>query len=139
MADFVWEYKIRFEDCDMAGIVFYPRFILMMHRVFEIWCDEGLGTSLRAIHLDLKLGLPIVNLEASFKKASRLEELLQWSLYVKKLGEKSLTMGIEASCDGELRMVFELIVVCASFGNTVISQRIPDQLREKIELFKREE
>jgi acyl-CoA thioesterase FadM len=33
MTRFSREYKVRFEDCDLAGIVFFPHYFLMLNRL----------------------------------------------------------------------------------------------------------
>ncbi len=136
MARFVRPYRIRFEDCDSAGIVFYPCYILMLHRLFEDWCAEALGVSLGKMHQDRKIGFPIVNLQVDFKKASRLEEVLELSLEVRKLGVKSLTIVLRASCAGEERLAGEITVVSANLvAEGVASREIPPDIRERMEAF----
>lgn len=136
MARFVRPYKVRFEDCDSAGIVFYPKYILMLHRLFEDWCAEALGVSLGKMHHGRKIGFPIVNLQVDFKKASRLEEVLEWSLEIRKLGVKSLTVGISANCAGEERLAGEITVVSVNLvADGVASREIPADIRAGMEAF----
>jgi len=44
---------VRFADCDPAGIVFFPQYLVMLNTLVEQWFDEGLripfaSTSARA-------------------------------------------------------------------------------------------
>lgn len=136
MPSFVRRYKVRFEDCDPAGIVFYPSYILMLHRLFEDWCAEGLNLSLGNMHQMHNIGFPIVNLLVKFKKASRLEETLSWHLEVRKLGTKSLTLGVSVSCQDEERLEIELTVVCVDLIESgVASRQIPADIRARMEDF----
>ena len=50
MPAFVRSYPVRFEDCDGAGIVFYPRLVLLVNRVIEDWFADGLGVDFRELH-----------------------------------------------------------------------------------------
>lgn len=130
MSSFTKAYKIRFEDVDPAGIVFYPRYILMLHRFFEDWFDSGLGFSLGRMNIDRKTGFPLVNLQVSFQKPSRLEEELDWSLHISKFGSKSLDLTIAAQCDGETRLkVLYTIVAVDLTGDDIVSTPIPDDVR----------
>jgi len=139
MPSFSRAYKVRFEDCDVAGIVFFPRYVLMLHRFFEDWLSEGLGASLRTMHEIEKTGLPAVKLEIQFKKPSRLEETLEWFLGVQKLGNSSVHLDIEVRCGNEERLTFQYVVACTSLGGTTIQpQRIPPELRNKIAFFTKE-
>ncbi len=134
MARFFRSCKVRFESCDSAGIVFYPQYVLMAQRVFEDWFGEGLGLPLGRLHHELKMGFPIVNLQADFKKPSRIDEVLDWSLGVRKLGAKSLTLEIKASCAGEERVTVSLTVVSSNLvPGGVASREIPADVRAKME------
>lgn len=139
MSCFTRPYKIRFEDCDPAGIVFYPRYILMLHRFFEDWLQEGLGHSIGTMNIDRKIGFPIVNLQVRFQKASRLEEILDWSLSVSGISGKSLTLDINVCCHGEIRILVEITVVCAGLATdgSIASREIPADIREEIGKFLR--
>ena len=133
MSCFTRSYKIRFEDCDPAGIVFYPRYILMLHRFFEDWFDEGLGHSIGTMNVDRKIGFPVVSLQVRFQKPSRLEEILDWSLAVVKISSKSVTLTTNATCKGENRLLFEITVVSVSLTADGISSReIPPDIREEM-------
>ena len=111
MARFIRTSKVRFEDCDLAGIVFYPNYILMLTRLIEDWFSEALDVPWGKMHRELKLGFPTVSMQVAFKKASRLDELLEWSLEVRKLRTKSLTLGVSACCQGEERVAIEITIV----------------------------
>ena len=136
MSNFTRPYKIRFEDCDPAGIVFYPRYILMLHRFFEDWFDEGLGHSIGTMNVNRKIGFPVVSLQVRFQKPSRLEEILDWSLAVVRISGKSVNLTTNATCDGENRLVFEITVVSVDLAADGISSRtIPPDIREEMEKF----
>jgi 4-hydroxybenzoyl-CoA thioesterase len=136
LSNFTRPYKIRFEDCDPAGIVFYPRYILMLHRFFEDWFDEGLGHSLGTMTIDRKIGFPVVSLKVLFQRASRLEEILDWSLTVVRISGKSVNLTINATCNGENRLVFEITLVSVNLAADGISSReIPPDIREEMKKF----
>lgn len=136
MSCFNRPYKIRFEDCDPAGIVFYPRYILMLHRFFEDWCDEGLGYSIGSMNVDRKIGFPVVNLQVRFLKASRLEEVLDWSLTVTEISSKALTLTINATCNGENRLSTKSTIVAVDLDvNSIISRKIPADIRDQMSKF----
>lgn len=35
--------KVRFSDCDPAGMVFFPRYLSQMNDLVEDWFDDALG------------------------------------------------------------------------------------------------
>ena len=133
MAPFIRRRKVRFEDCDPAGIVFYPRYILFLHRHFEDWFAEGLGISLGTMNLDRRIGFPIKHLSVDFQRPSRLEDVLEWSLSVINVGASSITLSIEALYSGETRIKAELIVVAVKLSrNPLLPCIIPDDIRRQL-------
>lgn len=136
MSSFTRSYKVRFEDCDIAGIVFYPQYILMLSRVVEDWFFEALDMPMSSMHRQHKIGFPTVNLNVDFRKASRLDEVLEWSLEVRRLKTRSATLGICASCQGERRLEAEITIVSVDLIDGGISSReIPLGIRAGMQAF----
>ena len=94
------EEKIRFQHCDFAGIVFYPRYFVMINDLVEDWFDEALNCSFNDMH-PLR-GVPTVNINIDFKLPARLGDVMIKSLCVLKLGERSMTIGIEFSLNNQI-------------------------------------
>lgn len=130
---FIRHQKVRFEDCDPAGIVFYPRYILMLHRHFEDWFDEGLGFPLGTLNIDRRTGFPIKSLNVDFQRASRLEEILEWKLMVKAIRHSAVTFRITADCSQERRLEATLTVVAVNLSNLPLKPCvIPEDIKYKI-------
>ena len=133
MTTFVSERRIRFADCDPAGIVFYPQYFIMLNGLVEDWIEEGLGISYRDLVLDRRIGLPTVHLEADFSAVSRLGDSVALALEVERLGRRSLTLRLRCSGPaGDLRMGVKQVIVTTSLV-THQSIDIPDDLRAAIE------
>ncbi|MBI5483454.1 MAG: acyl-CoA thioesterase [Deltaproteobacteria bacterium] len=136
MSSFIRSYKIRFEDCDMAGIVFYPQYVLMLHRIVEDWFAEALDMPMSIMHRQHKIGFPTVNLKVDFRKASRLDEVLEWSLEVRRLKTRSATLGICACYRDERRLEAEITIVSVDLVDGDISSReIPHGIRAGMEAY----
>lgn len=136
MARFTRSYKVRFEDCDSAGIVFFPNYYLMLNRLIEDWFAEALHVSLGTLHHQRKTGVPLVEIHTVFRRPSLLEEVLQWSLEVRKLGSRSLTLAVTVSCAGEERIEFETTLVAANLvPGGVASREIPPDIRAAMEAY----
>lgn len=136
MASFVRSSKVRFEDCDSAGIVFYPNYFLMLNRLVEDWFADALGVPWGVMHLERKLGVPTVNMQVAFKKPSRIDDVLEWSLEVRKLGSSSFTLAVRVNCKGEERIVIETALVMADLvADGVTSREIPADIRAGMESY----
>lgn len=136
MPRFIRISKVRFEDCDSAGIVFYPNYFRMLNRLTEDWFSDALGVPFGIMHRERELGFPTVDVQVAFKKPSRLDEMLEWSLEVLTLGSRSLTIGVRACCQGEERVAIKMTMVSVNLVLDGISSRIiPADLRSGMENF----
>jgi 4-hydroxybenzoyl-CoA thioesterase len=136
MSKFARSYKVRFDECDMAGIVFFPNYLIMFNHLFEDWFSDELRIPLGDYHSERKSGLPLLNLKVSFQKPSRVGDVLAWELEVRKLGVKSLILGARASCQGEERIEIETTMVAVNLvPDGIVSQEIPADIRAAMERF----
>jgi 4-hydroxybenzoyl-CoA thioesterase len=126
--------KIRFKHVDYAGIVFYPRFLEMLNDLVEDWFEEALDRPFSKIHETN--GIPTVDLKVQFKKAARIGDVLEKSLWVTKLGGSSVTFGFTfvhangATClEGEATLVN---VGLDKGGNGIKAEPFSDDTRERI-------
>ncbi|HWG51304.1 MAG TPA: thioesterase family protein [Candidatus Acidoferrales bacterium] len=126
---------VRFADCDPAGIVFYPKFLVMFNNLVEDWCRDGLGFSFDEIVVQRGWGLPTVHLEVNFIAPSRLGEVLTASLYVRNIGTSSIGADISLSGPDSVDRVRGKVVLVLTDRSNHKSFPIPDDLRAKIARF----
>jgi len=126
-------HRIRFSECDPAGIVFYPQYFVMFNDLLEAWVDQLLPQVGFAGYIgQLRFGMPTVRLEADFRAISRMGDDVTLTLDVAQLGGKSITL--ELACkgvDGEPRMRVRQVVVTTSL-ETHQAVAIPDVLRHAL-------
>jgi 4-hydroxybenzoyl-CoA thioesterase len=58
--------KIRFDDVDGAGIVYYPQFFHLCHKAFEDFFDDAASVSYPHLINELRRGFPTVAIESKF-------------------------------------------------------------------------
>jgi len=104
MAAFQMQQHVRFQHCDPAAMVFYPRYFEMINLTVEEWFRIGLGWDFHQMHEVDDRGIPTAKIAVDFSAPSRLGDVLDWSLEVKRIGTSSLDVEIVASCEGELRL-----------------------------------
>jgi YbgC/YbaW family acyl-CoA thioester hydrolase len=88
MSKFTIEERVRWGDVDAASIIFYGSYI----RFFEIAETElfrTVGMPYGKVFDELNIWLPRVHLECDFHRAPRLDDLLEVSVYVGKIGRTS--------------------------------------------------
>ena len=91
---FTIEERVRWGDVDAASIIFYGAYI----RFFEIAETElfrAVGLPYGVVFEELNIWLPRVHLECDFHRAARLDDLLEVSVFVAKIGTTSLRLNFE--------------------------------------------
>lgn len=92
---------IRFSHCDPAGIVYFVNFFDMVGGVVEDWFREAVGLPFQEMHLERRLGFPIVNTGCEFFRPARLGDTLRLELAIAKLGRSSIEFIVRGSVQGE--------------------------------------
>ena len=119
---------VMFQHCDPAGIVFYPRYFEMVNAVVETFFGEALGWPFHRMHGAERLGVPTARIDATFHAASRLGDMLDWTLAVARVGGASLDVTVTASCEGAARMTAEQTLVLVDLDR-MASVRWPEERR----------
>lgn len=126
-------HRIRFSECDPAGIVFYPQYFVLFNDLLEAWIDTLMPGGFAGFIGLRRYGLPTVRLEAEFKAISRMGDDVTLSLEVVRLGTKSLTLALACvGQDGKQRMSVTQTVVATSL-ETHSAIPIPMELRQALE------
>lgn len=131
---FVSSTPIRFAHVDAAGIVFYPRYFELLNGAFEDWLAHVAGVDFATLHLDRRIGTPMVNIEAVFEHPGRLGEMLDIELILERLGTSSLTMAARFAVGGTPRLRVRLTSVCMDL-DTGRSMPWPPEMRATMEAF----
>lgn len=128
-----WKYsieeRVRWGDVDAARIIFYGAYI----RFFEFAETElfrAVGLPYGVMFDELDIWLPRAHLECDFRRAAQLDDLLVVSVYVGRIGTKSLRLNFEVRRKGEAEMVAEAhFILVAVRRNTFESVAVPPQLK----------
>lgn len=138
MEPFAAQRTVRFSDCDPAGIVFFPQYLVMLNGVVEEWFGSALGLPYAGLIGPRRLGLPTVRLEVDFTAISRHGDTLHWEVALSHLGRSSFTllhdvMG-HAGSGGGVRLRARQVLVCTSL-DTHRAQALPDDLRAAMQAY----
>ena len=138
-----WKYcieeRVRWGDVDAASIIFYGAYI----RFFEIAETElfrTVGLPYGIMFDVLDVWLPRVHLECDFKRAARLDDLLEVCVYVGRIGTKSIRLDFEVYRKGESDVVATAHFVLATVQReTFKTIPVPDVLRERLSPYSEQE
>jgi acyl-CoA thioester hydrolase len=137
---FTIEERVRWGDVDAASIIFYGSYI----RFFEIAETElfrSVGMPYGKVFDELDIWLPRVHLECDFHRAAQLDDLLEVSVYVAKIGRTSLRLNFEVRRKNEAGEIEDDLMATAHFV-LVATKRIglkpipvPEELRRALTPF----
>lgn len=125
---FVSQQLVRFAHVDAAGIVFYPRYFEMLNASVEDYFAQVAGVDFAEMHLQRRIGVPTVRLEAGFTLPSHLGDLLDFELNIAEVGRSSLKLEVEVRCGIEVRFTATVYLVCMDLDRAK-STPWPDDMR----------
>jgi 4-hydroxybenzoyl-CoA thioesterase len=134
---FVTERKIRFSHCDPAGIVYFVNFFDMVNAIVEDWFAQAVGSDFEELHIQRRVGFPIVNTGCEFFRPCHLGDRLQLELAIARLGNSSIEFAVTGRVGGEEKFRARHKVALMSLD----SQRampIPGDMREKMRPYVKE-
>lgn len=120
--------RIRFSQCDPAGIVYFPQYLVLANGLLEDWFDMALGIPYADLLGPRRVGTPTVRLECDFKAVSRFGDEVVFGLQIERLGHTSLVLTIDCRSNGELRMAVRQVLVFTNL-RTHKAMPVPDDVR----------
>jgi len=138
MNKFTIEERVRWGDVDAAGIIFYGSYI----RFFEIGETElfrAVGLPYGKVFDKLQIWLPRVHLECDFHRAAKMDDLLEVSVYVGRIGRTSLRLNFEVRRKNEAGKIEADLMATAHFVLVSTDREnlkplpVPEELRPALE------
>ena len=131
-----WKYsieeRVRWGDVDAARIIFYGAYI----RFFEFAETElfrAVGLPYGVMFDELDIWLPRAHLECDFRRAAQLDDLLEVSVYVGRIGTKSLRLNFEVRRKGEEEIIAEAhFVLVAVRRDSFETVTVPAELKSRL-------
>jgi len=129
---FTIEERVRWGDVDAARIIFYGAYIHFFEYA-ETELFRAVGLHYGVMFDELNIWLPRVHLECDFLRVARLDDVLEVSVYVKRIGNKSMRLNFEVRRKGSDELVATAHFVLAAVNQTNFETvPIPSELREKL-------
>lgn len=129
---FAHEVQVHTADCDPAGIVFYPQFLVMTEGAKDNWFARGLGHSRLDLLSKRRLNVEPENVSCEFSLPVRMGEALKFELSVLKINDASVRIRIVGK-----RHTVEHLSITQTFAFVSLDTRrvvpIPEDLRPRIE------
>jgi len=129
---FIIERKVKWGDCDPAGIIYTPRVLDYAMETLEAWNRDVLGVSWLRLNREMGMGFPTVRAELDFVSAPAADDTVMMELRIGRLGKSSVTFDIVGR-DLEDRVYFRTLVVsCLVKKPAFKSMEIPEDFVDRI-------
>ncbi|MFM7532230.1 MAG: acyl-CoA thioesterase [Rubrivivax sp.] len=126
--------RIRFADCDPAGIVFFPHYLTMFVSLLEDFVTEELAITYAELLGARRIGLPTVSLACEFTHPSRMGDEVTLGLLPLRVGRTSITLALDCSDATRTRVAIRQTLVTTSL-ETHRPIPVPPDLRAALEAF----
>ncbi len=94
---------VRMQHCDAAGVVFTPQYFNLFVEVIEDWFAGPLDYPFSRMIAEKASGTPAMHIDARFHRPSRMGDVLDFQLSVRRLRKSTALLAITADCAGEKR------------------------------------
>ena len=84
--------KVKWGDCDPAGIIYTPRVLDYAMEILEAWYREVVGAPWLTLNREMSMGVPTVRAELDFLAAPQPDQDMVLDLLVEDLGRSSITL-----------------------------------------------
>src|SRR6266705_3716453 len=134
---FTIEERVLWGDVDAAKIIFYGSYVRFFG-IAETELFRAVGMPYGKVFDELDLWLPRVHLECDFHRAAQLDDLLEVSVYVGKIGRTSLRFNFEVRRKDKDGVIEQHLMATAHF--VLVSTRrdnlqpipVPEELRRAL-------
>ncbi|MFN7509498.1 MAG: tol-pal system-associated acyl-CoA thioesterase [Betaproteobacteria bacterium] len=129
-ADFSWPLRVYYEDTDAGGIVYYANFLKFFERCRTEWL-RVLGFDQARLAAQERLQFVVTELAVRYLKPARLDDRLDVSARLVRVGAASLHFEQQLVRDGELLAAGQVKVACVS-AETLAPAAMPAGLRRAL-------
>jgi YbgC/YbaW family acyl-CoA thioester hydrolase len=131
-APFVARRRVEFCETDMAGIVHFSNYFRYMEFAEQAFL-RARGLTVAWHENGRRVGFPRRAASCEFLKPVRFEDVLEITVAVAEVGNKSVTFSFEFSCGGDEVAKGQITAVCCRevSDGSMESISIPDEIRAK--------
>ena len=128
--------RVYWEDTDAAGIVFYANFLKFFERARTEWLRTK-GYSQEQLRTERGTGFIVTDASISYRRPARLDDLLDVTVSLTRIGQASLQIAQQASRivpDGTNELLADgtIRIGCVELG-TYRPRRIPTEILQSIQ------
>jgi acyl-CoA thioester hydrolase len=123
--------RVRYHECDPQGVVFNANYLTYFDvTMTELWRELGGYQAM----VDSGVDMVVAEAGLRYRAPLRFDDEFDGVMRVTRLGDTSLTVGIELVRDDETMVEGDLRYVFIETGGGA-KQRIPDSIRERLSAY----
>ncbi|MCS4503992.1 1,4-dihydroxy-2-naphthoyl-CoA hydrolase [wastewater metagenome] len=125
--------QVRFQHCDPAGIVFYPRYFELLEEIVTTWLASLTDAGSEAALLAARGEAPrIERLECRFSRPSLLGEHIDYTLEVRDVDAARVTLDYRIQHGTEERVAGTIVLRWYRFAPRPEAAALPPTLRTRL-------
>jgi 4-hydroxybenzoyl-CoA thioesterase len=137
LAPFRMKRRVKWGECDPAGIIYTTKVLDYAMETLEAWNREVLGVPWLRLNREMKLGMPTVRAEMDFLSAPAVDDPVVCELRIERVGRSSITYRITGD-DGDGRALFRVMLTsCLVEKPAFRATPIPDGFLERIHAYRK--
>ena len=129
---FAHEVLVNSADCDPAGIVFYPQFLMMTEGAKDDWFARGLGRSRLALLSENRLAVEPDEVRCDFSAPVRMGDALKFELSVLEINDASMRIRLVGKRNAVEHLTITQTLAFISLDSRQVVP-IPADIRPRIE------
>jgi len=123
--------RVRYNECDPQGVVFNANYLTYFDLTMtELWRELGGYQAM----VDAGVDMVVAEATVRYRSPLRFDDVFECEATVTKLGETSMSTGIELRRDGHLAADGELRYVFIETGGGA-KQPIPEAIRDRLSAY----
>jgi acyl-CoA thioester hydrolase len=127
MANFQFSVRVFYEDTDAGGVVYYANYLKFFERARTEWL-RCLGFEQQKLAQEQSIFFVVRKVETEYFASARLDDLLDVSVQIEKLGRVAVEFIQEIHCNGVLLTRCRTKVACVS-GERFKPCALPEPVR----------
>ena len=131
LAAFVWPVRVYYEDTDTAGLVYHANYLKFLERARTEWLRAA-GFEQQQLMNDERVAFSVRSMAIEFLKPAQLDDVLQVSVNVLKLGRASIQLQQAITRESGLQLCTARVKIACIDVNTLKPRGIPNIVMQEL-------
>jgi acyl-CoA thioester hydrolase len=131
-SEFTWKVRVYYEDTDAGGIVYYANYLKFFERARTEWL-RAIGVGQQALLEEHDAMFVVKNVSADYHAPAKLDDALELTLVIEKLGRASVVFRQQAWCGTTLLNTAHVKIGCVD--SALRPRAVPDDVAGRMRAY----